>query len=306
MNQLRNSGKQWTTEDLLTLDRNGIKINKQKIYGLIADVGDSAIKTGEAMHYTGKLGAVNEAKKLMDKYAKLLGLKTRSNGGYIEEDEQALINEDGRPEIIARDGKMILTEKGAHLENLKAGDIVFDADQSEELLEGKVKSNDGKGTVIGNSYAHGTVTDGMPAHASMSGNFTMSPTYPDLVWHTQEVDDALDDFNDGLNDAGDGLGDAGDALDDAIDDAINHSKQLFDYVEIRLNYLDRVTNKFVSRFNDWMTSLEKRENLESQITATLNQIQGNSTGAMTYAERAEHDAYDYTYWATDKNAIQSI
>ena len=115
------------------------------------------------------------------------------------------------------------------------------------------------------------------------------------------VDD-LDDFNDALGDAGDGLGDAS----DAIDDAINHSKQLFDYVEIRLNYLDRVTNKFVSRFNDWMTSLEKRENLESQITATLNQIQGNSTGAMTYAERAGHDAYDYTYWSTDKETKQQI
>ena len=57
------------------------------IRGLIADVGDSAIKTGEAMHYTGKLGAVNDAKMLMDKYAKLLGLKVRANGGYIEEDE---------------------------------------------------------------------------------------------------------------------------------------------------------------------------------------------------------------------------
>ena len=112
------------------------------------------------------------------------------------------------------------------------------------------------------------------------------------------IDDTVDDLDD-LGDSADG---AGDDLSDAVDDAINHSKQLFDYVEIRLNYLDRITNKWASRFNDWMDSLEKHENLDKQIAATIDQAFGNSYGATTYARKATESAYDYTYYETIKDA----
>lgn len=63
---LENVGENWHTEDLLRLDTEGLEIDGQKIKNLIADVGETAIKTGEAMHYVGKMGSVNLAKQALE------------------------------------------------------------------------------------------------------------------------------------------------------------------------------------------------------------------------------------------------
>lgn len=48
----------WTTEALITADVTGLTIGTTAIKKLIADAGETAIKTGEAMHYVGKYGAL--------------------------------------------------------------------------------------------------------------------------------------------------------------------------------------------------------------------------------------------------------
>ena len=48
----------WTTEALITSDVTGLTIGTTAIKKLIADAGETAIKTGEAMHYVGKYGAL--------------------------------------------------------------------------------------------------------------------------------------------------------------------------------------------------------------------------------------------------------
>lgn len=60
----------WTNEDLLKLDARGIEMDGQKIKGLIADIGDTAIKTSESMHFAGKDGAIADAYKYWQEYVK--------------------------------------------------------------------------------------------------------------------------------------------------------------------------------------------------------------------------------------------
>lgn len=48
----------WTNDDLFKLDAQGLEVDGIQIKNLIADIGDTAIKTGEAMHYLGKDGAI--------------------------------------------------------------------------------------------------------------------------------------------------------------------------------------------------------------------------------------------------------
>lgn len=67
----------WTNEDLLKLDAEGIEMDGQKIKGLIADIGETAIKTSESMHFVGKDGAIADAYKYWQEYVKenkLLGI----------------------------------------------------------------------------------------------------------------------------------------------------------------------------------------------------------------------------------------
>lgn len=56
----------------------------------------------------------------------------------LKHDEQALVNEvgiNGHSESIVRDGVWSLIPGGAHIENLKKGDIIFSATQTEDLLK---------------------------------------------------------------------------------------------------------------------------------------------------------------------------
>lgn len=68
------AGEGWTKEDLLSLDTEGLEVDGQKIKGLIADVGDTAIQTGEAMHYVGADGSIAQNFKVIEDAAKEAGI----------------------------------------------------------------------------------------------------------------------------------------------------------------------------------------------------------------------------------------
>ena len=87
---------------------------------------------------------------------------TRSNW-ELPVDENALINEIGQ-ESIVRNGVWQVIPGGAHIEQLKKGDIVFNADQTRELIKyGKVMSGGGHGIV---AHADGTAYNTLPAYAT--------------------------------------------------------------------------------------------------------------------------------------------
>lgn len=69
----------------------------------------------------------------------------------LKHNEQALVNEVGT-ESIVRDGIWSLLPGGAHLENLKQGDIVFSASQTKDLLE------HGRTAGHARAYAEGTAS----------------------------------------------------------------------------------------------------------------------------------------------------
>lgn len=64
------AGEGWTNEDLFKLDAEGLEVDGQRIKGLIADIGDTSIKTQEAMHFTGKDGALAGSFKMIEEEAK--------------------------------------------------------------------------------------------------------------------------------------------------------------------------------------------------------------------------------------------
>lgn len=59
---LDNLGSGWTKEQLIAADAVGLEFSGVLIKGLIADAGETAIRTGEIMHYVGDYGALTMAK----------------------------------------------------------------------------------------------------------------------------------------------------------------------------------------------------------------------------------------------------
>lgn len=54
-------GDDFTAEKMLRFDTEGIQIDGMVIKNILADIGETAIKTGEAMNYVGQLGSVQQA-----------------------------------------------------------------------------------------------------------------------------------------------------------------------------------------------------------------------------------------------------
>lgn len=90
-------------------------------------------------------------------------------------DESALVNELGT-ESIVRDGRWFTIPGGAHIEQLKKGDIVFSAKQTEELIRtGRVISGGGHGRVaLADGTAYNTLV--LNAYAGSSRRPTSTTT----------------------------------------------------------------------------------------------------------------------------------
>lgn len=78
------AGDNWTTEDLLRLDTEGLEIDGQIVKGLLADVGETARETGAAMHYAGDLGAVTNAYDALSEAADEAGVSVGALQYYFE------------------------------------------------------------------------------------------------------------------------------------------------------------------------------------------------------------------------------
>lgn len=78
------AGEGWTNESLLRLDTEGLEMDGQIIKNLLADIGDAAIHTGEAMHFTGEAGAVNEMYDAIKEAAEEAGISVEAFMYYFE------------------------------------------------------------------------------------------------------------------------------------------------------------------------------------------------------------------------------
>ena len=92
----------------------------------------------------------------------------------LGKNESSLVNELGS-ESIVRDGKWFVIPGGAHIEKLRKDDIIFNANQTEQLMKyGKIKT----GAIHGRmALANGTVSGLLNAYDSGSGGRRRSGSY---------------------------------------------------------------------------------------------------------------------------------
>lgn len=130
----------WTDSDLFKLDAEGLDIDGQHIKNLIADIGDTATQTGEAMHFVGNTGAVEDAKKRVAEYNDILkeSIDTTSSAEktseqYKKENEQASKTVDNNTKSIKTNtqaikwmkdncSKMTISQKKMFLEAANGAD----------------------------------------------------------------------------------------------------------------------------------------------------------------------------------------
>lgn len=199
----------------------------------------------------------------------------------LNNDEKALVNEVG-VESIVRDGVWSLIPGGAHFENLKKGDIVFNASQTKALLEhGRMAGHarayaDGTlSTQTGNRYGLYKAYRGGSMHGSFQGGAAGGSSSGGGNSHTTSYNNNTGAVNSNTKATNDNT------------KAAKKSTQVFDWVERRLKYFADKTKAIADSINDYISSSQKKSLLQKQIYATNSEMHVNYRSARAYYSKAQ-------------------
>ena len=210
----------------------------------------------------------------------------------LPNDELSLVNEENQ-ESIVRNGRWMLIPGGAHFENLKKGDIIFNARQTSELIKsGRVTSGGGHGRT---AYASGSVRDGLNAFAD--------GTYIGTRWD-KETTQAGVTANTAAQNANTSATNSNTGATDDNTKATKKSIKTFDWVAIRLKVWEQKVQAVADSITDFVSKTFKTRQLMRQMHLINGQISSNQKGAQTYMDKANSVANGYTYYTSDGGEIQ--
>ena len=222
----------------------------------------------------------------------------------IPHDQQALVNEvsiNGHSESIVRDGVWSMIPGGAHLANLKKGDIIFSASQTEALLK--------NGSIPGHAraYASGTVDDVGDidlSHAYAVGGLSLkfsgglkSHKYGNSGGGSTNTTPTS---SGGSSTSGGGGGRGGN--NSSTTSKQKHAEQVFDWVARTLTKFKDTVENISNRINDYVSSAFKKTMLNRQEKAIVEEINANKHGAQSYTNKANSIASGYTYYYTPEGS----
>ena len=214
----------------------------------------------------------------------------------LQSNEKALVNElpDG-PESIVRDGKWMVIPGGAHFENLKRGDIIFNSKQTSELINsGRVMSGGGHARALAGGTVHSGMSaflDGSPKGGGNSfglnkGNTSSSSNSATTDKNTNSVKKNTDTVNDNT-------------------EKVKKSTKVYDWVEIRIKHWSDQVQKIADKITDYIKKSLKTSLLKQQIRKMNYEIGSNQKGAKTYMKKANSIANEYTYYNSDGEEIKT-
>lgn len=218
-----------------------------------------------------------------------------ANGNVaLNGDENALVNELGN-ESIVRNGKWMLIPGGAHFENLKKGDIIFNAQQTSELINsGHVTSGGGHARAYANgtigAYAGGNsgVYLNWDKNRTQVGNQSTSSSSNSTTTdkNTTSVKKNTDTVNDNT-------------------EKVKKSTKVYDWVETRIKHWSDQVQKIADKITDYIKKPLKTSLLKQQIRKMNYEIGSNQKGAKTYMKKANSIANEYTYYNSDGEEIKT-
>lgn len=201
-------------------------------------------------------------------------------GGRVSlpKDEKALVNEVGT-ESIVRDGQWSLIPGGAHLTNLKKGDIIFSASQTEDLLRNGATPGHAR------AYAQGSLSDISLAHAfgggSGWGGFGGGLSNKTSVSSSGGSSSSQQSYN-----ANSGAVARNTDETEKNTKAKSDSTETFNWVETKLKKFSEAVERISNQITDYISSTFKTVLLKRQVKAVEKQLKANEQGYTAYMNKA--------------------
>ena len=220
----------------------------------------------------------------------------------IKQDQQALVNEvgiNGHAESIVRDGVWSLIPGGAHIENLKKGDIIFSTTQTDALLK--------HGAIQGHAraYASGTITSPgvMKAYAAagntpgfhfQGGAATVKPAGSGNSGNSGNsgLQHAIEDNTDAVSNNSDDTSDAADEVSEALQNVIKKlNDNAMDWVEVAMDRLDRITSRYTDLAeSDYSHYTKAQKYYNKALENTDKEIKAAKESISVYKRKSEEVA----------------
>ena len=200
----------------------------------------------------------------------------------LPNDQKALVNEEyinGHSESIVRDGVWSLIPGGAHMENLKKGDIIFSAQQTEDLLK--------RGATPGHAraYAQGSLSDFSLSNAFGSG-FSGIGRNPWAGKNTSSSSGGgSSSSQQSYNDNSGAVSNNTSATEDNTK-ATKDSTEAFDWVKTKLDKFAKSVERISNQITDYISSTFKTVLLKRQVKAVEKQLKANEQGYTAYMDKA--------------------
>lgn len=226
----------------------------------------------------------------------------------IPEDQKALVNEqiiNGHSESIVHNGIWSMIPGGAHIANLKKGDMIFSAAQTEALLK--------YGAIPGHAraYAQGSLSDLSPLANAFSTGFSGTGRNP---WNKLNSSSSGSSSSGGSSSGGSTAAyrantnsvNANTSATDSNTKSAKESKSTIDFVKIKL---DRLANTFeyaANQITDYVSSAFKTAVLKKQMKIIDKQLTANQEAYDTYMNKANSVGLSEEYKKLVKNGALKI
>lgn len=226
----------------------------------------------------------------------------------IPADQKALVNEqiiNGHSESIVRNGIWSMIPGGAHIANLKKGDMIFSAAQTEALLK--------YGAIPGHAraYAQGSLSDLSPLTNAFSTGFSGTGRNP---WNKLNSSSSSSSSSGGSSSGGSTAAyrantnsvNANTSATDSNTKSAKESKSTIDFVKIKL---DRLANTFeyaANQITDYVSSAFKTAVLKKQMKIIDKQLIANQESYDTYMKKANSVGLSEEYKKLVKNGALKI
>ena len=201
----------------------------------------------------------------------------------LPNDQKALVNEEyinGHSESIVRDGVWSLIPGGAHMENLKKGDIIFSASQTEDLLK--------RGATPGHAraYAQGSLSDLSPLSNAFGSGFSGTGKNPWAGKNTSSSSGGGSSSLQSYNDNSGAVSNNTSATEDNTK-ATKDSTEAFDGIKRYTQKFAKAVEQISNQITDYISSTFKTTLLKRQVKATEKQIAANEKASDAYMKKAE-------------------
>lgn len=208
-------------------------------------------------------------------------LGARANGSWGEaKDTEALTGELGQELVVRGNRFFTVGDNGPEMVHLKKGDIVFNHLQTKDILTKGYTTGRGRALAEGNAR-HGTgKTPGTQGGASSSSGKTSSAKSSSGKSNTTQNK-------------------SGDKASKAIDDIIKSLDKLFDWIEVRLNRIQRDIDIHQAKSDNSIGYAAKNKELTNAQADTRLLIDANTRGAAKYKSKA-NDVYNKFYAKLNK------